>query len=163
MLTTFPKATLLPALLAALPLLATAQNATQDSLLRRGDLIGGRPHASVPRTAAATRRASPTANADPTLAKMLHESIDLNQLVANQMPDLYSRFIAATNDQRRQWTDRDWQEASDALTRLNARYEVVRLDLPFEERLTVRGYQGEFRTLQGARRVNQKLDNANLK
>ena len=144
------------ALLAALPLATFAQHTTQDSLLRRSDLLGGRPHASVPRTAATTRRIA--ASGDPTLAKYLHESIDINRLPASQLVDVYSRFIEATREQRRQWDARDWDEASDALTRLNTRYEAVRKELPLDDRLTVRSYQGEFRTLQGARRVKDRVN-----
>lgn len=143
-------------LLAALPLAATAQNTPQDSLLRRGNLIGGRPHASVPRTAAPARRLA--AHADPTLAKYLRESIDVNRVPASQLPDVYSRFLEATREQRRAWSTRDWDEASAALTRLNARYEAVRQELPLEDRLAVRSYQGEFRTLQGARRVKDRVN-----
>lgn len=143
------------ALLAALPLAAAAQNATQDSLLRRGNLIGGRPPASGPRPATPARRL--VATADPTLAKYLHERIDVNKLPASQLPDVYSRFLEATRDQRRQWSAQDWDEASGALTRLNTRYEAVRQELPLDDRLTVRTCQGEFRTLQGARRVQDRV------
>ena len=143
-------------LLAALPLAAHAQNSKQDSLLRRGELVGGRPHASVPRTAATTRRF--VASGDPTLAKYLHENIEVNKVPASQLEDLYSRFLEATRDQRRNWSTQDWDEASDALTRLNARYEVVRKELPLEERVNIRTYQGEFRTLQGARRVKDRVN-----
>jgi hypothetical protein len=143
-------------LLAALPLASRAQNTRQDSLLRRGELVGGRPHASVPRTAATTRRY--VASGDPTLAKYLHENIEVNKIPASQIEDVYSRFIEATRDQRRNWSAKDWDEASDALARLNARYEVVRKDLPLEERINVRTYQGEFRTLQGARRVKDRVN-----
>jgi hypothetical protein len=142
-------------LLAALPLASRAQNTAQDSLLRRGDLVGGRPHASVPRTAATTRRF--VASGDPTLAKCLHENIEVNKIPATQIVDVYSRFIEATRDQRKQWSARDWDEASAALGRLNARYEVVRQELPLDERINVRTYQGEFRTLQGARRVKDRI------
>lgn len=143
-------------LLAALPFLATAQNSRQDSLLRAGDLTGGRPQASVVRRATATPYLA--ANADPGLAKIMHESIDVNRLAASQILDVYSRFLDATRDQRRNWGAKEWDEASAALTRLNARYEAVRLDLPLDDRLAVRSYQGEFRTLQGARRVKDRID-----
>jgi len=143
-------------LLAALPLAARAQTTSQDELLRRGELVGGRPHASVPRTAAATGRY--VATGDPTLAKYLHETIEVNKIPASQIENVYSRFIEATRDQRRQWSTQDWDEASEALARLNARYEVVRKDLPLEERINVRTYQGEFRTLQGARRVKDRVN-----
>ncbi|MDJ0367097.1 hypothetical protein QMK33_18255 [Hymenobacter sp. H14-R3] len=146
-------------LLAALPLLATAQNTRQDSLLRSGELVGGRPHASAPRTAAAagtTRRF--VASGDPGLTKIMHESIDINRLPTSQILGVYSRFLDATRAQRRQWSTQDWDEASAALTRLNARYETVRQELPLDDRLTVRTYQGEFRTLQGARRVKDRVN-----
>ena len=149
-------------LLAALPLLATAQTTRQDSLLRRGDLVGGRPHASLPRTATTTTTTTTTrrstASADPFLASFLHESIDVNHLPANQLLDVYERFMEATRAQRRQWSTQNWDEASAALTRLNTRYEAVRLDLPLDDRLTVRSYQGEFRTLQGARRLKDRVN-----
>ncbi|MGI4835720.1 MAG: hypothetical protein ACRYFK_19870 [Janthinobacterium lividum] len=150
-------------LLAALPLAALAQNSMQDSLLRSGDLVGGRPRPALPRAAARPNAAARpaavahAANADPTLARLLHESIDVGQVPAAQLPDLYARFVEATRDQRRQWSARDWAEASAALTRLNARYEAVRLDLPLNERLNVRSYQGEFRTLEAARATKDRL------
>lgn len=153
-------------LLAALPLAAQAQRSAQDSLLHSGDLVGGRPHASKPRAAAqtgSTARASASASADPGLASMIKESVDLNRASADDMPNLYSRFIEATRDQRRKWTDKDWADASATLARLNARYEAVRLDLPMEDRLRIRTLQAEFRTYENARRVNQKLDNAGIK
>jgi len=145
-------------LLAALPLLAAAQNSRQDSLLRQGELVGGRPHASVPRTAATTRRVAANPNADPGLAKYMHESVDVNRLPASEILGVYSRFLDATRTQRRQWNAQDWEEAGAALTRLNTRYEAVRQELPLEDRLTVRSYQGEFRTLQGARRVKDRVN-----
>ncbi|NML64786.1 hypothetical protein HHL22_06170 [Hymenobacter sp. RP-2-7] len=159
-------------LLAALPLAAQAQNSLQDSLLRSGDLVGGRPRATSPRAAATRpsavasgtlasarpRAAARAANADPTLSRMLHESIDVGQVPASQLPDLYARFVEATHDQRRQWSARDWAEASAALGRLNARYEAVRLELPLNERLNVRSYQGEFRTLEAARATKDRLN-----
>ncbi len=155
---TLQPAVLLPALLAVMPLLSVAQTTTQDSLLRQGNLVGGRPHASVPRPAATTRHPTATTSADPVLARMLHESVDISRVPASQIANLYSRFLEATRSERRQWSARDWDDASAALSRLNERYEAVRLELPLDERINVRSYQGEFRTLQGARRVQERLD-----
>ena len=143
-------------LLATLPLLASAQRSAQDSLLRRGELTGGRPRASAPRRAAPTPRYQ--ANADPGIQQFMHESINLNQLPASQILGVYERFLDATHAQRRQWRAPDWDEASATLTRLNARYEAVRLELPLTDRFGVRTYQGEFRTLQGARNAQERLD-----
>ncbi|TVT39347.1 hypothetical protein FNT36_16970 [Hymenobacter setariae] len=139
-------------LLAALPLAAQAQQA--------GDLTGSRPSAAS--RPAASQSAKPSANADAGLAALIKESVDLNRATADEMPDLYGRFIDAVREQRRQWTERDWTNASDALSRLNARYEVVRTGIDMEDRIRIRSWQGEFRTLQGARKVNQKLDEKNV-
>ena len=144
---------LLPILVSALPLCAAAQNATQDSLLRTGDLVGGRPPAASSQVTAAHHASA----ADPYLAGLLHESIDLSGVEAGRLPELYSNFLEAVRDERRRWTAADWDKASAALSRLNARYEVVRQELPFSDRLDIRTLQGEFRTLQGARRVKDGL------
>ncbi|RZK19901.1 MAG: hypothetical protein EOO56_13400 [Hymenobacter sp.] len=93
---------------------------------------------------------------------MIRESVDLNRATADELPDLYGRFIDATRDQRRQWSEQDWTDASATLGRLNARYAQVRTDIDMEDRLRIRSWQGEFRTLQGARRINQKLDEKNV-
>ncbi|MGI4863252.1 MAG: hypothetical protein ACRYFZ_04965 [Janthinobacterium lividum] len=144
---------MLATLLAATSPAARAQQA--------GDLTGGRPHASVPRTAASAPAQART-SADPGLAKLIKESVDLDRATADEIPDLFSRFIDAVRDQRRQWTEQDWTEASETLSRLNARYRTVHQGISLEDRLRIRSWQGEFRTLQGARRVNQKLDEKNV-
>lgn len=150
-----PRQLVTACLFAALPLAAAAQNSRQDSLLRSGDLVGGRPHAARPRAAsrpAASRVAAVAAapGADPTLARLLHESINLSRVPAADLPDLYARFLEAVHAERRQWSARDWAAASDTFTQLNQRYEAVRKDLPLNERLNVRTYQGEFRALEAA-------------
>ncbi len=149
-----PALTLAALLLALAPLAANAQQA--------GDLTGGRPHASLPRNAAAAP-AQNRPNADPGLTKLTKQSVDLNRATADEMLDLYGRFIDAVREQRRQWSEQDWTEASATLSRLNARYEAVRTGIDMEDRLRIRSWQGEFRTLQGARRVNQKLDEKGIK
>ena len=140
-------------LLAALPLAAQAQQS--------GDLTGSRPRAATARPAA-NQSAKATTTGDAGIGQLINESVDLNRATADEMPDLYGRFIDAVRDQRRQWTERDWTNASAALSRLNARYEVVRTGIGMEDRIRIRSWQGEFRTLQGARKVNQKLDEKNV-
>lgn len=141
-------------LLALAPLAASAQQV--------GDLTGGRPHASLPRNAASTPTQA-RGNADAGLTKLTKQSVDLNRATADEMTDLYGRFIDAVREQRRQWSEQDWTDASATLSRLNARYEAVRTDIDMEDRIRIRSWQGEFRTLQGARRVNQKLDEKGIK
>ena len=97
------------------------------------------------------RAAHTPANAQPAQSKLLGENVTLSRARATELPDLYSRFMEATRTQRRQWTDADWSNASAVLGRLNARYEQVREQLPLEERVRIRSWQGEFRTLEKAR------------
>lgn len=150
-----PRQLLGACLFAALPLAAAAQSSQQDSLLRSGNLVGGRPHAARPRATSrpAASRPAPVAaaaGADPTLAQLLHESINLSRVPAADIPNLYARFLDAVHAERRQWSARDWAAASDTFGQLNQRYEAVRKELPLNERLNVRTYQGEFRTLEAA-------------
>lgn len=155
-----PRLALAALLLAALPLAASAQTtATQP---RSGDLVGSRPRAAASPTQAARASQAASATADAGLSQLIHESVDLNRATAAELPDLYGRFIDATREQRRQWTDQDWDKASATLSRLNARYADVRTGIDLEDRIRIRSWQGEFRTLQGARRVNQKLDEKNV-
>lgn len=144
-------------LLTGLPFAASAQATTQAELLRRGELTGSRPSASAPaRQAPAQRAARPAA--DPVQQHLLQTDVNLAQARAEELPNLYERFIATTRDERRAWTYPQWDAASQVLARLNQRYEQVRTDLPLEERLRVRSFQGEFHTLKGARQVKEKLD-----
>ena len=147
-------------LLAGLPFASHAQSTTAaDSLRQRGELTGARPSGDLlakPRTQAAPRRAA--ASSDPFQQHLLNSDVNLARVSADQLPDLYERFIATTRDERRKWSYADWDNAATVLARLNKRYQEVRTTLPVEERLRIRTYQGEFHTLRGARQVKDKID-----
>ena len=96
-------------------------------------------------------------NAQSAQRRLLNEDAPLSRARATEMPDLYARFIETTRAQRRQWSAADWAAASNVLTALNARYEQVRKELPLEERLRIRSWQGEFRTLEKARDVKEAV------
>lgn len=141
-------------LLAALPLAGHAQTAA-DSLRQRGELTGARPSGDLlakPRAQAAVR------GADPVQQHLLNSTVNLAQAQAHELPDLYERFIATTREERRKWSYQDWDNASAVLGRLNQRYQQVRTELPLEERIRIRSFQGEFHTLRGAREVKNKID-----
>ncbi|GAC1603858.1 MAG: hypothetical protein NVS3B25_32780 [Hymenobacter sp.] len=147
-------------LLGTAPLASQAQSRTTptDSLRRRGELTGARPTGDLlarPRAQVNARRA---AGVDPVQQHLLGSEVNIARLGASQMPDLYERFIGTTREERRNWRFADWEAASEVLARLNQRYEQVRTDLPLEERLRIRSYQGEFHTLRGAREVKDKMD-----
>ena len=143
-------------LLAGLPLGGRAQTTTQAELLRRGELTGSRPSATA-RSQVRQIAAHPPQSADPVQQHLLQTDVNLAQISADQLPNLYERFIATTRDERRVWTYEQWNAAGQVLARLNQRYERVRTELPLEERLRIRSFQGEFHTLRGARQVKEKL------
>lgn len=150
----------LPALLLALPLAALAQtHSVPDSLRQRGELTGSRPSTrSAPMSRATPAARSRAAAADPVVSTFLNETVDLAHVRAEELPDLYEHFIVKCRAERRQWKYADWDRAADVLARLNQRYEQVRTELPIEERLRIRSFQGEFHTLRGARKVSDKLE-----
>ncbi len=146
-------------LLAGLSLAGHAQtHATADSLRRRGELTGARPSGDLLARSRARAATSRAVAADPVQQHLLSSDVNLAQAGAGQLPDLYDRFIATTRDERRQWSASDWDAAGRVLSRLNQRYEQVRTELPLEERLRIRSFQGEFHTLRGARQVKDKFD-----
>ena len=101
---------------------------------------------------------TPKADSDPLQQHLLGSDVNLAQVAACQLPDLYERFMATTCDERRKWSYPDWDAAGQVLARLNQRYGEVRTGLPLEERIRIRAFQGEFHTLRGARGVKDKLD-----
>ncbi|MCC3151993.1 hypothetical protein Q3A66_18700 [Hymenobacter sp. BT770] len=147
-------------LLAGLPFSGHAQSrTTADSMRQRGELTGARPSGDLlakPRTAPAASRT--TTSSDPIQQHLLNSDVNLARVSGSELPDLYERFIATTRDERRKWSYQDWDNAATVLARLNQRYEKVRTELPIEERLRIRTYQGEFHTLRGARQVKDKID-----
>ena len=99
-----------------------------------------------------------TASADAVQQHLFNADVNLAQTSADQLPDFYDHFISTTRDERRRWRSQDWDAAGRVLARLNQRYEAVRTDLPLEERVRIRSFQGEFHALRGARRVTDSLD-----
>ncbi len=153
-MTYFLKLTLsLAGLLLAAQAPARAQTATvADSLRRAGELVGSRPSAGRPAHSARATAAVPT----PT-ARLLGASADPAHASAADLPGLYEHFIDACQEQRRQWSEGEWSAAAAVLAQLNRRYEQVRTELSIQERLNIRSAQAEFHTLQGARKVKERL------
>lgn len=103
---------------------------------------------------AAARR---PATADQAQRRLLNEDVVISKARATELPDLYFRLIETMRADKQNWTQADWSAASAVLSRLNARYDQVRDQLPLEERLRIRSLQGEFRTLEKARNVKDVI------
>ncbi|MCA8829126.1 DUF6565 domain-containing protein [Hymenobacter pini] len=103
---------------------------------------------------AAARR---PATADQAQRRLLNEDVNISKARASELPDLYFRLVETMRSDKKDWTQADWSAASAVLSRLNARYDQVRDQLPLEERLRIRSLQGEFRTLEKARDVKDVM------
>lgn len=89
--------------------------------------------------------------------RLLNEDVNIGRARPAELPDLYGRLLETMRAERKSWTQADWSAASAVLSRLNARYEQVREQLPLEDRLRIRSLQGEFRTLEKARDVKDAM------
>ena len=133
-------------LLLGLPLAAAAQPGTTSvpDSSRRDEPAAVQvdaAHSSVPAVA----------SAEAVQQHLLASDVNLAWSSAHQLPNLYERFIGTVREERRAWNYAQWEAAGQVLARLNQRYEQVRGALPLEERLRIRAFQGEFRTLRATR------------
>ncbi|RTQ45241.1 hypothetical protein EJV47_25525 [Hymenobacter gummosus] len=103
------------------------------------------------------KEASQPATAQQTQTRILGENVNLATARASEMTDLYGRFIDYVRTNRKNWTAEDWAQASAVLTRLNQRYEKVREQIPTDDRLRIRSWQGEFRTLEQAKKTKEAV------
>ncbi|GAB2959512.1 hypothetical protein GCM10027048_28680 [Hymenobacter coalescens] len=104
------------------------------------------------------KQAKEPETAQQTQTRMLGENVNVATARATEMTDLYGRFIDYVRANRRNWVSEDWAQASVVLTRLNERYEKVREQIGVEDRLRIRSWQGEFRTLEQARKTKDALE-----
>ena len=70
------------------------------------------------------------------------------QLAPTDMPAAYGQLVRTTREQRKTWSDRDWDYARAVYRRLNDHLKQIRLDLPARDELRVRARQAEFVSLQ---------------
>ena len=149
---------------------ATAPETAAEAPAVARPATAARPGAApLPAPRTATTRATTTAPARPGTARptaedalvsdFLHEGVTLARLRASELPRIYDLFIEKVRNDRRQWKPANWDNAAAVLARLNARYEEVRQDLSFEDRLSIRTDQGEFQTLRTARQVSDQVTN----
>lgn len=90
-------------------------------------------------------------------ARLLNENVNISRVRATELTGLYQRLVETMRTEKKSWSQADWNTAGEVLSRLNARYEQVRTQLPLEERLRIRTLQGEFRTLEKARGVKDSM------
>ena len=118
-----------------------------------------RPATTVinPRTSpstGATETVSAGAASDTAVSNFFRERTTVARLTAPQLLDAYNRFIEKVREDRRAWSANDWARAANVLSSLNGRYEQLRSGYTLDDKLTVRGVQGEFQALRTAKQIS---------
>ena len=97
------------------------------------------------------------AASDTAVSNFFRERTTVARLTAPQLLDAYTRFIEKVREDRRRWTSADWARAANVLTSLNGRYEQFRSTYTLDDKLTIRGVQGEFQALRTARQISGQV------
>ena len=97
------------------------------------------------------------AASDTAVSNFFRERTTVARLTAPQLLDAYTRFIEKVREDRRGWSANDWARAANILTSLNGRYEQLRGGYSLDDKLTIRGVQGEFQALRTARQISGQV------
>ena len=107
--------------------------------------------------AGTTETVSTGAASDTAVSSFFRERTAVARLTAPQLLDAYNRFIEKVRDDRRGWKPAEWDRAAAVLSSLNGRYEQLRSGYTLDDKLTVRGVQGEFQALRTARQISTSV------
>ncbi|GAB3656453.1 hypothetical protein GCM10027594_29000 [Hymenobacter agri] len=91
---------------------------------------------------------------DTAVSDFFRERISVGKLTAPQLLDTYTRFLDKVREDRREWTPNDWTRAANVLSALNGRYDQLRSSYTLDDKLTIRGVQGEFQALRTAKQIS---------
>ena len=94
---------------------------------------------------------------DTAVSNFFRERIVVGRLSAPQLLDTYTRFMDKVREDRRGWQANDWTRAANVLSSLNGRYEQLRSGYTLDDKLTIRGVQGEFQALRTARQISGQV------
>jgi hypothetical protein len=128
---------------------------TRTTSVPAGTATGSRPGTTVinPSTGA-TETVSASPATDTAVSDFFRERTTVGTLTAPQLLNTYSRFIEKVREDRRGWVAADWARAANVLSALNGRYEQLRTTYTLDDKLTIRGVQGEFQALRTAKQIS---------
>ena len=134
---------------------------TRTTTVPAGTATGtaARPGTTVinPSTGSSTSTAATVASgvaSDTAVSSFFRERMVVGRLTAPQLLDTYTRFMDQVREDRRNWQTNDWTRAANVLSSLNGRYEQLRSSYTLDDKLTIRGVQGEFQALRTAKQIS---------
>ena len=135
---------------------------TRTTTVPAGTVVGttARPGTTVINPSTSSTAAPTVASgvaSDTAVSDFFRERMTVGRLTAPQLLDTYTRFLDKVREDRRTWTPADWARAANVLSALNARYEQVRSTYTLDDKLTIRGVQGEFQALRTAKQLSGQV------
>ena len=94
---------------------------------------------------------------DGQVSNYFRERMEVDKLTVPQLVDAYSRFMDKVRNDRQKWKPADWTKAAAVLSSLNHRYDQLRADISFEDKLTIRSQQAEFQGLRTAKQLTESI------
>ena len=109
-------------------------------------------------TVASSTAEAPSGKAtDKQVTDFFREKTAVSNLSVPALVEAYSRLMDKVRDERRKWKPADWEAAANVLSSLNQRYDQLRADISFEDKLTIRSQQAEFQGLRTARQLSESI------
>ena len=118
---------------------------------------------TVPAGTTAPAATSPTSEPvssaanDAQVSNFFREKLKASTLTSSELLDVYNRFLDKVRNDRRRWQPADWSRAAAVLSSLNDRYDQLRTSFTLDDKLTIRGVQGEFQALRTAKQISTSV------
>ncbi|MBF9143542.1 hypothetical protein [Hymenobacter properus] len=111
---------------------------------------------TTPATTTATE-APTTAATDAQVTTFLRKKTTVSTLTTTGLLDAYSRFMDRVHNDRQGWKAGDWATASAVLSRLNERYDQLRSNFSFDDKVNIRAQQAEYQALRTGRQISDSV------
>jgi hypothetical protein len=84
---------------------------------------------------------------------------DINSLTASQVRDAYISFMENVRDNRKDWSEKDWEQVEQVLKQLNNRKDQVNEGLSTKDQAKILALQAEFQLLQSGQQIKEEIKN----
>jgi hypothetical protein len=94
---------------------------------------------------------------DAQVTTFLRKKTAVSALTTAGLLDAYNRFMDRVRADRHAWKPADWATASAVLSSLNGRYDQLRSNFSFDDKLTIRSQQAEYQALRTGRQISDSV------
>jgi hypothetical protein len=122
------------------------------------------PIGTAPASTTTTRPSTTTASelpaapaSDAQVSTFLRKKVTVSTLTTSGLLDAYSRLLDRVHSDRSGWKPADWALAANVMSALNARYDQLRSNFSFDDKVNIRAQQAEFQTLRTARQLSDQV------